>query len=189
MNLTTLGIWSAAGVSGAPVGAGSYELIESSILTSDTSSVTFSSIPQDYKHLQIRFVVKLSSGSTGATTFNIELNSDSSSTYATHLLRGDGSTVTSSSSLSNPAVIITNLVARDGETSIFGSGIIDLLDYTNTSKFTTLRILSGVNTSTNKNVNLSSGLYQSTNAITAVRLFPAADAKTGSRFSLYGIKG
>jgi hypothetical protein len=105
------------------------------------------------------------------------------------LLRGDGSTVTSSSSLSNPAVIITNLVARDGETSIFGSGIIDLLDYTNTSKFTTLRILSGVNTSTNKNVNLSSGLYQSTNAITAVRLFPAADAKTGSRFSLYGIKG
>ena len=39
---------------------GAYESIGTTVITSDTASVTFSSIPQTYKHLQLRMYIHFS---------------------------------------------------------------------------------------------------------------------------------
>ena len=69
------------GFFGAGAAAGAYELIETQVLGSDVYSITFSSVPQTYKHLQIRLTARCTaSGSTG-DWLSIRFNGDSSGNY------------------------------------------------------------------------------------------------------------
>jgi hypothetical protein len=73
---------------------------------------------------------------------------------------------------------------------VFGSGIVDVLDYANTSKYKTAKALGGF-TEIGKKIGLRSGSWRSLNAIDTINLLPYAGTlfAVGSRFSLYGIKG
>ena len=88
MSLIPLGFWAASG-GGA---AGGFDLLESEILTSSASSVTFTGLDaySDYEHLQIRFTDRADSFGT-ITSTNFRLNSDSGTNYDIHQLFGDGS--------------------------------------------------------------------------------------------------
>jgi len=174
--------------------AGSYELIQSSILTSTATSVTFSSIPQDYKHLQLRVVSK-----TGGTSNNFEnwlatYNNVSTSNQSAHFLFGDGSNVYSSA-ITNWDQQFVGVTATSSSTTFnaneFATSIIDVLDYSSTTKNKTTRSFTGVTGGTSgKRVALYSSLLQSTTAITSIRLDASSvNWAIGSRFSLYGIKG
>jgi hypothetical protein len=174
--------------------AGSYELIESSILTSNASSVTFSSIPQDYKHLQIRASVRDTNiFSTTLRNLPLRFNGDTGNNYFGHELLGEGSGVFSQS-LGTPTSSIRPRATIDDSSAanIFVPSIWDILDYSNTSKNTTVRILSGSTGPTGGDVPiiaLSSGAWNNTAAITSISVGSAESNKTGSRFSLYGIRG
>ena len=67
------------------------------------------------------------------------------------------------------------------------------LDYASTSKYKTVRAITGTNANTssaNFAVSLGSGLWQSTNAITSVTIANGYDFfSTSTTFALYGIKG
>jgi hypothetical protein len=180
--LIPFGILSAAG---AGVGvAGDYELIETSILTSSASSVTFSNLgtySSTYKHLQIRQVAR----ATTNTTSRIRLNGDTGTNYARHVLLGNGSTVgsfaaTSASAMGGITVVNT--------ANVFSGGITDILDAYSTTKNTTIRQLSGVATT---EINLFSGVYLNTASISSITILldGAGSFEVGSRFSLYGIRG
>jgi len=164
-----------------------YELIESSILTSDASSVTFSSIPQDYKHLQVRYVAR--SSSTVNNLF-LRLNGVTTSSYAYHqLFATSGGSVFSQNASNQTSILFEDCLVRSNQTAnAFAMGVIDLLDYASTVKNTTTRTALGrLETS---RVQFSSGLFNNTNAITSLTLQPSSlNFVTGSRFSLYGIKG
>jgi hypothetical protein len=63
------------------------------------------------------------------------------------------------------------------------------LDYSSTSKNTTLRALYGMADNINR-IYLSSGLYNQTTAVSSLTLTASANNFAAlSRFSLYGIKG
>jgi hypothetical protein len=79
---------------------------------------------------------------------------------------------------------------------MYNAAVIDILDYTNTNKYTTLRSLSGWNKNNSaltNDIRLSSGLWMNTNAVTTIRLYVNDGLNlswyTGSTISLYGIKG
>lgn len=176
-----------------PAPAGAYELISTTILASSASSVTFSSIPQDFKHLQIRAVTK--SNSSDLARIYGQLNGVTSGVYTAHNLRGNGSTVTSNSTTTSATQMIdvggfTAQTFFEGENE-FGALVMDILDYSNTSKNTTLRCLSGFRTSSfTPYIFLSSGLYMQTTAVSSVNLFLNANSfVAGSRFSIYGLRG
>jgi hypothetical protein len=175
----------------APIAAGAYELIESTILTSQQASVTFSSIPQDYKHLQIRTVSRSSRSGASLDVLNLRINSDSNNNYVGHRLFGNGSSVTSNSHAIRDRADTSLIPATNSATNHFGTGVIDLLDYTSTNKNTTIRGLSGmVDVATYSESRLFSALYVNTSAVSSILLYAnAGDLITGSRFSLYGIKG
>jgi hypothetical protein len=83
-------------------------------------------------------------------------------------------------------------IALDSEpANVFGGVVIDILDYKNTNKYKTVRILSGTEyNNSNGGVSFNSGLWQNTDAITTITLQPSgANFAEYSQFALYGIKG
>jgi hypothetical protein len=87
-----LGIY-ASQISGhlfAPSGA--YDSIATATFTGSALSVTFSSIPSTYTHLQIRGLARTPSGND---QIDLRFNGDSGNNYSMHGLSGDGASVAS----------------------------------------------------------------------------------------------
>ncbi len=183
-----LGVLAVAGA-GAAAGGAAYELIESSVLTSAQASVTFSSVPSSYKHLQIRAVVR--STGTGNPRVLVRYNSDSGSNYAYHNLYGDSSTVWSEYNTANTGWAFYFVPNSSQTSGVFGAAIYDILDYSNTTKNTTTRVLGGSPLSgVIYDVGIHSFLWMNTAAVSTILLSgDGQDFAIGSRFSLYGIKG
>lgn len=181
--LIPLGIL-ATGITGA-----TYEHIETVNLAATATSITFSSILQDYKHLQIRYVAKTS---TTRNRLWINMNGVTTASYANHQLNGNGTTVASTNNISGTKIVVDNGIAA-GTTNIFGGGVIDILEYRSTTNNKTVRSLSGVSYADAGNqvrVQLTSGLFIGTTAISSLTFAPDADSfAIGTRFSLYGIRG
>jgi hypothetical protein len=164
-----------------------YELIATAFGTGASATITFADIPQDYKHLQIRYMGRVAS--SGARLY-LRMNGVSSSgNYRSHALFGAGT--------SNGSVDYTVSTAIDFQkgfdittTDAFIGGIIDLLDYTSTSKNTTIRALYGSQGNSN-GLYLQSGVFLDTAAVTSLTITNnvAINITATSRFSLYGIKG
>lgn len=167
-----------------------FELISTQVLTGTAATVTFSSIPSTYTHLQLRIVAKFSAAS--ATGYSaVRFNSDSAANYSYHYLYGTGTSVASTGSAGTSFAGLVFMGANDVGASVFSSNIIDILDYKDTNKYKTTRLLGGRSQSTSPQVNLVSGNWRSTSAITSIDL-PVLDGTSysiGSRFSLYGVKG
>lgn len=167
----------------APV-TNSWESIESfTVGSGGTTSITFGSggtIPQTYKHLQIRYT------STGTSTGNeiIRFNGDTGSNYSWHVMYGNGAGSALAAAGSSTAFTYLGNI----NTSAPNAGIVDLLDYTNTSKYKTMRALCGTDTNGAGEIGLFSGVWQSTSAITSVTISFSNIAQYSS-FALYGIKG
>ena len=185
----TLGTFS----QGAAGGATAFESIATATGTGSSNTITFSSIPGTYQHLQIRSLAQ--STSTSATSFmriQLQFNSDTGANYVTHYLQGSGSAASASAITGGTYGEISGAVYRDTtSTNIMGASIIDIHDYANTSKNKTVRAFSGGdNNASNGLIFLSSVLWLSTSAITSITLVPGAgNWTTTTQFALYGVKG
>jgi len=169
----------------------SYESIQTVPVTSTTASISFTVIPSTYKHLQIRLSARNNyTGSGGGISALARFNGDTGNNYTMHRLVGDGASATAGSLTAQSSVQI-GYMSRNGDTSNFSTSIVDILDYTNTNKNTTLRTLSGGDYNGSGYVQLWSGLWMNTAAITDITIFPdgAASWLQYSSFALYGIKG
>jgi len=187
MTLSALGIFSAAGAGGGAA-LSDYELIETQILGSSQASITFSSLgtySSTYKHLQIRYTAKNNSNDF-SDNFFVTVNGDTSANYSHHRLVGNGSAVTSIASTSQNSMILGRYGQSVG--TIFGAGVIDILDPYSTTKNKTFRSFYGCFNTTF--VMLNSGLWMATSSVTSLSLSASpVSFAAGSRFSLYGIKG
>ena len=170
--------------------AGAYELISTSIVSgSSTYEVVFNSVPQTYKHLQLRATVMANAGS-GLSNLALEFNSVGGTSYNRHMLTGNGTSVTSAYT----GNVQESVVGQNTGNSSFipGGYVVDILDYTSTVKNKTVRSLFGVYTgSGNRSVGLWSSLFTNTSAVNRILCHQQDGAPyyAGTRFSLYGIKG
>jgi hypothetical protein len=176
------------GVLGDPTVAGDFQSIATTTVgAGGASSITFSSIPSTFTHLQVRAIGRSSNIVEDSLW---RFNGDTTANYAMHLLVGDGSTAASYNSTSATSMKATPYMT--GNTSIFGIGITDVLDYANTNKYKTIRTLTGMDNNNNSfgQIQFNSGLWQSTAAITSITITPSAGTYVQySQFALYGIKG
>lgn len=156
-----------------------------------TAAVTFSSIPSTYKHLQIRFIIKDTDTTTNVQIpVNIRMNSDSTtSNYALHRMYGDGTSVTTNAYTNTYSYVRAWMASVSNVSNTFGTGIVDILDYSNTNKYKTVRSISGTATNASGAVALSSGLWMSTNAIDTLYIYSDnGNLAQYSHIALYGIK-
>lgn len=179
-----LGIVSSSTRQGLEIG--SYESIAT--LTTAGSTLTFSNIPQTYKHLQIRFVGKNSNTTYQYVYLTMRLNSDTGANYDCHSMYATGSSIGSMyNGTYTDQMIIGPLISSGGGMSSQNSNpvIIDILDYTNTNKFKVIRALGGFDGNSPGEIRLASGQWKNTAAITSVSL-NGADVQVNA--ALYGIK-
>lgn len=161
----------------------SFDLLETTTLGTAASSVTFSGLGSysDYKHLQLRIVT---TAAAGASNGNLYVRPNGVTTNQnTHFLRGRNGSVAS------------GYTSGQWQFEYFPENtpyalVIDILDFSNTSKNKTMRALSGhTDTSITPIIYLTSGLWNTTTAITSLTIAnQSGNMIIGSRFSLYGIK-
>jgi hypothetical protein len=156
---------------------------------SGTNTVTFSSIPSTYKHLQIRFIA---SNSNTGDVLNLRFNGDTATNYAQKIVESNGAGAGIQSS-GNATGAITGIyvIGLNSTASNFSVGVIDVVDYASTTKNKTVRVVSGrdLNGGTAGRSNISSGLWLNTAAVNSLTLYVPNNYTTGTTFALYGIKG
>jgi hypothetical protein len=169
------------------------DFLEEVVLTSSASSVTFSGLASyataGYKHLQIRALTRSTRTGYDSDTLFYRYNGNSGSNYSFHGIRGTGSSVSSFAGASQTEGNVGDTSTNLSPSSVFGSVIIDILDFSSAVKATTTRAFAGFNSSSTKHTQVTSGGYYLTEAITSIEFFiGSGDSVAGSRFSLYGSK-
>jgi hypothetical protein len=172
--------------SGGAAGS-SYELISTAYGTGSVSTLTFSSIPQTYKHLQVRYTVRLSNATWDS--FSISLSQTRS-----HQIRGSFEGVLADEP-DYPAQFTRGAPNNSSISGAHKAGIIDILDYSVTTKNKTIRAFYGGHADSGNNGNnavvLRSGFSIDTAAISTLSFsgWNGSNFSSTTRFSLYGIKG
>lgn len=169
-----------------------YDSIASTTVGSGgSSSITFSSIPSGYTHLQLRFVGR-SLASAANDSILIRYNSDSGTNYVIHRLYGDATGSSGAQGFTSQTYTIAGDMpaATASLSQTVGTSIVDILDYSNTNKNKTTRVLSGRNENGVGYIWLNSSLWLNTAAISSITVLAANGSLAQySRASLYGIKG
>jgi hypothetical protein len=180
------------------ISVAAFESIATTLVGSGgASSVTFSSIPSTYKHLQLRYI--------GRATWQygdslvVRLNNDTTNgNYPyTHALYANGTTVAAYADNGDTQPAIGYLMPGNGSystTNMFASGVIDLLDYASTNKNKVMRNLYGAENSYTGSAPLPLGLastvWLNTAAVSTITITASySSLAQNSHFALYGIKG
>jgi hypothetical protein len=122
----------------------------------------------------------------------LQFNADTGANYASHNLQGAGSGSPSSGGGGSASRITLAYTPGSPNTAnAFSTFNADILDAFSSTKNKTVRSLSGQIDGSWTLVNLWSGAWFNTSSSTSIRLFSSNGTSyvTGSRFSLYGIKG
>ena len=169
---------------------GSYESIATVNGTGSSATLTFSSIPSNYTHLQIRGILRSSSGSQNGVT--MRFNSDSSANYARHVVSGGGGSSASASAVASGTNAGMGYFPGSSDlASVYGAVILDILDYSSTNKTKTTRNLFGYDVNnTGGIVGLFSSLWFKTPEVidTITITAGAGNWTTDSQLALYGIR-
>jgi len=162
---------------------GSMDALGGFTLSANTASVTFSSIPQTYTHLQIRTFAAATSASS---SIKVVLNADTTgANYYRHILYTNGS----SNVATNGTSAYIGPVNLSGAANIFTGAITDIHDYTNTNKYKPARVLSGTDMNSSGVIEIDSFVWLNTAAITSIQLLSDVGSFVPySSFALYGIK-
>jgi hypothetical protein len=162
-----------------------YDRIEAKTLGSNTTTVSFTSIPSTYTDLVLVCVPAAQDADFNA--LQIRFNNDTSALYSYTFMRGTGSVATSSRSSGDTRIYLSQFALNSavGDQNM----IVQIQNYANTS--TNKTILARSNRASSS-LEATVGLYRSTSAINRVDIETSAvglnQLKTGSTFTLYGIK-
>jgi hypothetical protein len=164
--------WASAGSSGA------LTLISTTTLGSSASTITFSSIPSTYTHLQI-----IMQGIGGDDFIRMTFNNVTSANYYSQLITARGATVSSGEDIGATSM-------RCGTNNTLFSGVINVPNYKNSTIKKTINVVCGdrVGTSANQTrVQSFFGTNDATTAISQIDITCPTAFGIGSIFSLYGV--
>jgi hypothetical protein len=166
------------------------EAIATTYLEADAASVTFSSLGS-YEHLQLRCSIKGGrDGSTNRTC--LRLNGDTGANYSNHSMFASASTAYASAYTGDDRLFSaynTTPSISSANSSLYATGIIDIFDYRNANKNTTVSCQFAADLGTYWYVYDSSGLWANTAAVTSITILMNGSYTTarGSEFTLYGL--
>ena len=155
-----------------------YEPITTTTLGSNTTTVDFTGLSQNYTDL----ILVINSTSTTSAGIYIQVGDssiDTGTNYSFSYLSGNGTTASSGRSSTQASIYCS-----DQSSSVRQTTLIHFNNYSNT---TTNKTILSRGASPSQTVGASVGLWRSTSAISKIRLINGNFA-TGSIFTIYGIK-
>lgn len=174
-----------------------YESIATATGTGSSATITFSSIPSTYRHLQIRGIARDTFLNNPNQTSSFEMyfnNVTTGTSYSSHYIDANGLNATGGAQAATFYMLIANSFFLSGGTAnVMGGSIIDILDYADTSKNTTVRYITGADGNTGNTSSclaIGSALFNNTAAISQITIKTGFTAwATTTQFALYGIRG
>jgi hypothetical protein len=167
--------------------ANTFELIASSLISTNTTTVTFSSIPGTYTDLKLVISGRSSNNAYSSAWSDTNLYFNGSNTsLSIRDLAGTGSSATS-----NPGTVITIRIPSSGTTSnTFGNAEIYIPNYAGSTNKSSSVDLVTENNATQSRTELQATLWSNTAAITSISIqgIDGAQFVPYSNFYLYGIK-
>jgi hypothetical protein len=171
-----------------------YTLISSTVLSSATDRVEFTSIPATYTDL----VLRISARSTRSATSNnmdMRLNADSSSLYSWTYIYNSATTAYSSKTSAIDWIFVGTLNAANSLANTFTSAEVYIPSYTasQSKQLSTFSVYEN-NTAppaTSNEIDAGANLYRSNTAISSITLTSSVGSfnfAAESSFYLYGIK-
>ena len=160
-------------------------MIPIATITTGTGNFSFTSIPDTYQHLQLR--IKFNTTNAGGNLGLYFNNAPGTAIYSYHGLSGTGAAATVSAVTSDSSIGL--FYTANGFTATYPNvAIINIYDYSSTTKNKTLRSFAGTNNnSTTGEVHFESGLWASTSAINRIdSSFMSGNSNVS--YALYGIK-
>jgi hypothetical protein len=184
-----LGIMASSRLSWQPEGA--YDSLATiTVPSGGVASVEFAGIPSTYKHLQIRGISRSATAGTAGQELLMRYNGTTTNYYRFHQLYGDGANAFSNvgANTSENAPFFTPTAGNTA--NVFGTAVIDILDYANTNKNKTVRSLTGFDLNGSGFIILRSGLWMNTAAVSSISLTADSSGTIAqySSFALYGVK-
>jgi len=162
------------------------EAIETTYLEADAASVTFSSIPATYEHLQLRCSIRVA-GVGARNSTNLTFNGDTGSNYTLHRMHGYGTNISGAGWANQPAVYAPDATGFDSTSADYSGVVVDILDYANTNKNTSC-LFSGYIAGIPDLMAVESALWDATAAVSSITLTGTLPITRGSQYTLYGIK-
>lgn len=182
------------GAKGAFVLPGNYELITTYTLTGTSTAINFNSIPQTYKHLEIRGVLQGTQGTDRGNSWELFQINGNATNYSYSYLRGyEGDTANGSKDVNSATLALGDALYQGANTSVFQTVIAKFNNYSETDIIKNFTVWSGwANSASSQNrIIFLQGNYQSTAAITSIS-FPNSNTSgfaIGSSLQLYGVAG
>jgi hypothetical protein len=173
-----------------PWSEGAMEYIASST-PSGTNTITFSTIPSTYKHLQIH--AHSCTGRVNNTTDGayVRYNSDSGSNYQYSYTNASVATHSGGSQGSPAGYNYLFFHGTQQNNDGFGATILTILNYASTSVYKT-GVWNGGSTNDGSygEIAMGGGVWRSTSAINSITIYTETGSNyiAGTRFDLYGIK-
>jgi len=168
-----------------------------SVGSGGTGSISFTSIPSTFKHLQVRGIMQTNRGTYPLEEIKLQFNSDTGSNYNYYQLAADGQagSVYTQGATSATFVNIDHSGTSTGGT--WGIIVLDILDYTSTAINKTVRGLAGYSHLTGTTggyagiASLNNGLWRNNStAISSMTFAPRFSTlfTEYTHLALYGVK-
>jgi hypothetical protein len=119
------------------------EAITTTYLEADTSYIQWTSLPQTYEHLQLRATFQDGSATNSAGNFSLAVyvnNDNNTPSYTKNWMRGSNTTPLGAA---NAASNELGFFGADPDIPYYGTFVIDILDYANPNKLTTISAING----------------------------------------------
>lgn len=162
--------------------ASTYEPIATTTLSSNSASISLSSISGIYTDLRLIFIGGVV---TSGDVYKMTVNSDTGTNYSATELWGDGTSASSGRRTSIAYFVCggSRIGANGTLTDMFN---LDLMNYSNATTYKTVLMRQG---QASVGTVASVGLWRSTSAISSIQLsYANGNLLSGSTATLYGIK-
>jgi len=156
----------------------------------NTTTFQFTSIPQTFTDLMLVFNARNTSTSVTVSQMIPQYNNNGASDYSYTILRSNGSSPTSARSTGMPFTYGGSTPSGTALSGAFGSGVIYILNYTNTTGFKTQIGRSSADYNGAGEIDMSVSLWRQTSAISTISIGQSYGTAyvAGSTATLYGIK-
>jgi hypothetical protein len=151
------------------------------------TTVSFTSIPQTYKHLRMHIVGRSSYTAYDQAAY-VNFNSDTGSNYRRRYTLSNGAMpLYATSGAASHTWVLPDYPGSYIDSNNFASGVCEIFDYSDTNKITTLSAFGGYATG---GWGQSTGYWNNTAGVTRIDIVIAnGNWVSGSHLALYGIKG
>jgi hypothetical protein len=173
------------------VSLGAVVRIGETVLASPAATVTFPSIPQTYRHLELEIVGRTDAAGTGISGINVRFNGDAGANYDWEFVKGGGTTASAGNALNATSALGGDLPQASALAGSPGVSRMRIPLYSGTAFHKVLYGLESFKTGTtaaSSSAQATTSWWRSTAAITQIDVIASAgNFVAGSYVGLYGV--